>query len=203
MTTQADITSAMANEQSTVRSMRADLKKQLSRLDVEEERLIDLAVDDSLPKEKLRARLRKVQTDRDRLQSELTATTEQLALGAEVLKTYLELLADPQELYRRASDASRRVFNTAFYVEFKLDDSGVTGDVKTELVDEIHDAARVFVATQPQEPTRYYRTSTVPESNHSGVDTVTGVTDVRIVRRGVSATGRLVAIMLGWPDGIS
>ncbi len=160
---QDDITSAMANEQSTVRSVRADLKKQLSRLDVEEERLIDLAVDDSLPKEKLRARLRKVQTDRTRLQSELTTTTEQLALGAEVLRTYLELLADPQELYRRATDASRRVFNTAFYVEFKLDDSGVTSDVKTDPVDELHDAARAFVATQPQEPARYYRTRPAPE----------------------------------------
>lgn len=39
--------------------------------------------------------------------------------------------------------------------------------------------------------------------NHSRVDSVTGVTDVRIVRRGVCVVGRLVAIMRGWPDGIS
>jgi type I restriction enzyme, R subunit len=39
--------------------------------------------------------------------------------------------------------------------------------------------------------------------NHSRVDTVTGVTDVRIVRRGVRVAGPPAAIMHGWPDGIS
>jgi site-specific DNA recombinase len=154
------IQAAMADEQSTVRELHDGLRKQLAKLDVQEERLLDLAADDALPRDKIRARLRKIQIERQSAQQGLSETTEQLALGAQILASYLDLLADPQALYTRAPDESRRTLNQAFYERLFLDDHGVQFDVKTAPVAEFHEAVPSFRVTQPASPVRYLRTST-------------------------------------------
>ncbi len=54
----------LADEQGSVRTMHAQLAKRIKDLDQKEERLIDLAADDSLPQDKIRIRLRRIQSDR-------------------------------------------------------------------------------------------------------------------------------------------
>jgi site-specific DNA recombinase len=138
------IEETMGDEQRTVHDLHDNCRKQLKALDVREERLLDLATDDELPREKIRARLRKIAIDRQRTNEQLSATEDQLGLGAEALKTQLGLLSDPQGLYRQAPDDSRRQLNQAFFERLYLDERGVTDSVPTAPLAEIVDAASVF-----------------------------------------------------------
>jgi hypothetical protein len=61
------LAATLANEYQTIGELRDNLKKQLARLEVTEERLLDLAETDSLPQAKIRMRLSKLTMDRQRL----------------------------------------------------------------------------------------------------------------------------------------
>lgn len=65
---------------------------------MQEERLLDLATEGDLPKEKIKATLRKTQQERASAERGLGETAEQLAVGAQILTTYLGLLDQPQKL---------------------------------------------------------------------------------------------------------
>jgi site-specific DNA recombinase len=69
---------------------------------------------------------------------------DQLAVGAEVLKTYLQLMAEPQELYRVVPDDYHRQLNDTFYERLFLDDHGVMGEVLTSPLVELTDGAAAF-----------------------------------------------------------
>ncbi|WP_370531319.1 hypothetical protein [Nakamurella sp. PAMC28650] len=154
-----ELEATMADQQSTVKELHSQLKTQLARLDVQEERLLDLAAEGDLPKEKIKARLRKIQQERASAERGLDETAEQLAVGAQILTTYLELLEQPQKLYERSPDESRRTLNSAFYEEIFLEDHGVQFDVKTPPIREFHDAVPAFHIRQANDSSRHYRTS--------------------------------------------
>ena len=54
----------LQDEQGSVRTMHAQLNARLKDLDSKEERLLDMAADDTLPQDKIRIRLRRIQNDR-------------------------------------------------------------------------------------------------------------------------------------------
>ena len=105
------VTETMDSEQQTVRQVHASVKAQLAKLEVKEEHLLDLVADDSIPREKVRARLRKIQLERERAQESLVDASEQLAQGADILRRYLDLLEEPERLYRRSPDDARTLLN--------------------------------------------------------------------------------------------
>src|SRR5581483_2592595 len=90
---------------------------------------------------KIRAKLREIQKERDRALAGLTNTSEELAVGAAVLRDALHLVEDPQRLYRNVADEVRRHLNQTFYERFYIDDLEVADDRKTPLFAEIHKAA--------------------------------------------------------------
>ncbi len=148
-----------ADEQRTIRDLHTHFKKQLKALDVKEERLLDLAADGELPREKIHARLRQIKIDRQRAEEGLTETGDQLQVGAEILTSYLRLLEDPAELYTRSPDAQRRQLNDAILERLYIGLDGVGDSWLTEPIAELRDAEQAFTAAQGQQsgsPTRPY-----------------------------------------------
>lgn len=90
------------------RQAKAQLRKQLSKLEAQEERLIELAADGTMGVPKLRTRLEKTVLEKAAAAERLELTTERLRYGAEKASAYIELLREPGTLYRNAPDPARR-----------------------------------------------------------------------------------------------
>jgi len=113
-----------------------EIKKQLAKIDSKEDQHLDLVADPDWPKEKIAKRLRALRDERARLQAQL-ARTEQpdLDAGRKALTTVLDLLTQPHELYRLASENARRLLNQAFFHRLYLDaddEPRVAADEPTE-----------------------------------------------------------------------
>src|SRR5207247_1820576 len=121
------LSATMVDQQQLTRELHDTLTKQLIKLDARAERLIDLAADGLLPREKITERSNRLQIERQRIQAQLADTGAQLDLGAQRLRTCLALAKDPVSLYEQAPDQVRRQLNQTFYERFYLDDEhGVT-----------------------------------------------------------------------------
>jgi hypothetical protein len=138
------IEEVMREEQQTIRDLHDGYRKQLRALDVKEERLLDLATDAKLPRDKIHARLRRIQIDRERAEEGLKETGQQLAVGAEVLQTYLRLLEHPAELYQHATEDGRRDLNQAFFERLYLDNHNVVDADLTDTLIEFSTASRRY-----------------------------------------------------------
>lgn len=114
----------MNEQQANVQFLHDTLRKQLAKLDIQEERLLDLAADDAMPKAKIKGRLNKLAMDRDRIQAGLRRTGDELKAGYDLLLTSLELSRDPVALYRRVPDEIRRLVNETFNERYYIDDHG-------------------------------------------------------------------------------
>jgi len=136
--------STMADEKRTVHELHANYRARLKALEVQEERLIDLASDGELPKDRIRARLRKIQVDRARAQAGLRETGEQLAVGSEILLTYTRLLNAPASLYEMAPPDVRRQLNEAFYERLFIDDLGIVEGWPTQPFLDLTEQRRSF-----------------------------------------------------------
>lgn len=135
---------ALSNEQGNVRELHASLNRQLKKLDEKESRLIDLAADGAMPTAKIRAKLNELRRDRTRIEAGLTNTGEELSVGASLLRDTLDLLANPQQLYRDGNNTIRRHLNQTFFLKFYIDDLEVVGDELTPLFAEVQHANNVF-----------------------------------------------------------
>ena len=173
----ARLQEALADEQQTTSHLHANLQKQLAQLDQQEERLLDLAVDGSLPQSKIRERLYKIEIERKRTREALTGTSEQLAIGAAVLRLGVDLLRDPQALYRQAPDLARRALDQTFYQRFYLDDGGrVASSVMNPPFNELHDAARAEARECVESEVATRPTNKAPSTNAEGLGgTATGL----------------------------
>jgi site-specific DNA recombinase len=134
----------MQDEQRIVRETHTNLTKELATLDTKEERLLDLAEDDSLPRAKVKERLRAIQLERARIRESMQDTSQQLALGAQVLRAALDLVSDPERLYLSAPDDSRQRLNQTFYTAFYLDDRALVTAALKPPFDDLHSAAEAF-----------------------------------------------------------
>ena len=139
------VADSLEHQQAAEQETRRRLKKELARLDVKEERLLDLATDGGLVGKKLRKRLRDLQTRRAVLRQQLECTDEQLRREADTVLAYLDLLADPCRFYELASPVVKRKLLTAFYAQIWLDDDQRTLQPVAEpreIVTRLHQAAR-------------------------------------------------------------
>jgi site-specific DNA recombinase len=115
----------MADEEQVTRERHQQMTTQLTKLDQQEERLIDLAADGVLTRSKIMERSNKIQLDRVRIQAGLEDTGAQLALGVERLRACLELARDPVALYGSASDAVRQQLNATFFSKLYIDEEPI------------------------------------------------------------------------------
>jgi site-specific DNA recombinase len=134
----------------SLRLLHEQLTTELARLDVEEENLLDLAADSAFDTAKIRTRLTGLQAKRREIRNRLGNSDERMTKGAAVLKFQLDLLQNPQELYRRLSDHGRRLLNQATFDELLVDQDRdertirVVGQTYTEPVRDLMLAARAF-----------------------------------------------------------
>lgn len=142
------IQEGLEDAQAHTRGLHESYTAQLAKLDKQEERLLDLAADSSMPQERIRTRLRDIHLKRATANEGLTKTSEKLELGARHIQRYTDLLQDPAEIYARASDEARRDLNAGTFERIFVDETGIAGDVKTVIVADLHTASEALDSTE-------------------------------------------------------
>ncbi|WP_427925507.1 hypothetical protein [Streptomyces sp. cg40] len=128
-TMRTELTAMVDEQQTTTRLLQVQLTKQLRTLDTKENNLIDLAADGDLPQDKIKARLREITKQRDRLTDRLHDVDDSLSTGAATIEACLQLLQDPQALYRRCDEQQRRRLNQALLEALYIEEDS-NGDVR-------------------------------------------------------------------------
>lgn len=111
----------LGDEQQSTRLMHEHLTKTLRDLEAKEENLLDLVETGAAVAAKVRARLVAIGEERVRVKAELAEQKPQLEVGAALIRAALDLLDDPQELYRQTNDPVRRQLNQMFFDKLYLE----------------------------------------------------------------------------------
>jgi site-specific DNA recombinase len=128
------------DQQGAAKLLRDQITDHLAKLDRQEDNLLDLASDTSGPKDKVRSRLRRIAAERAKLAEQLERTDDRLEVGAALIDAALELLRDPEEMYRQSGEKYRRILNQAIFERLYVDDNEVTDHVLREPFAELHEA---------------------------------------------------------------
>ena len=153
------------------RETHARLSKELAKLDVKEERLLDLAADASLSTNKLRKRLNELRVSRAVLQRELDHTEDHVRKETDTMLVYVTLLERPGEFYAAATDEVKRKLLGAFYQAIWIDDDGhqtITTAEPREIVGQIRDMARQTGAEAASRATGAEEASSGPQAGSTG-----------------------------------
>lgn len=140
-------------------TLRAQLTKHLVELESREDNLLDLAADAAIPRDKLRAKLEAVQTERERCQRELEQLENEWEVGVQTLLLALELLDRPQESYRDAGSRLRRRLNQTIFEKLFVDGDKIVSEELCEPFDGL---------------TYYRRTSVLYQHEHEESDPLAG-----------------------------
>ncbi len=124
--------------QATQRLYRKNLQDQLKDLDTKETNLVELAEDGALPAGRVRTRITEIQRERNKLQAALGQVIDSLDAGAEYINACLELLRNPYEMYKRASDKVRRRLNQAIFKRILVFNEEITGHELQPALAELH-----------------------------------------------------------------
>jgi site-specific DNA recombinase len=106
---------ALAEREQTTVLLGRQLKKELARLDKQEENLIELAAEGGLAVTKVRNRLAAIQMQRDQVAERVDGQEEQLEVGMRLIEGALKLLDEPGGLYRSLAPDQRRLMNLAIF----------------------------------------------------------------------------------------
>lgn len=139
---------AITDKANTQRLLRKQLETQIQQFNVKEENLLDLAADGELPVAKIKARLHEITRQRDKLTAELATVEDDLSGGLAYINAHLDLLADPYELYRYASDYTRQKLNQALFARVYVVNDEVIGDELTSPLSELLAAERGWSALE-------------------------------------------------------
>ncbi|QLD12750.1 recombinase family protein [Microbacterium oleivorans] len=137
----AEVTAAMDTLQAAERELKSNLRKQLQTLESQEDRLIDLAADGTMPSDKLRTRLNDITMQKASISERLQRTEKHLRSGAETVLAYLDLFEEPDEFYSRVSDNVRRDLLAAFFdrLVVYVEDGRLRIDpVRTDVIAALH-----------------------------------------------------------------
>lgn len=75
-----------------------------------------------------------------------------LEIGGRVLQRHLDHLRDPAGTYLHATPAVRRDLNIASFTKLWIDEGGIRRGEKTDVVQELHNAAIAYGDTVPAQP---------------------------------------------------
>lgn len=181
--------------------MRAQYSAQLDKLEAKESYFLDLAAEEGWPKDKLRAKIDGIRTERKRIMDTLEQADTELGRGRQVLYDALALLDQPQALYAAAERAEdvRRVLNAAFFHRLYVDGDKITGGELREPFDALHEAYVIFRDSK-REGRTYRRTVGSPQiassAAHPKVNGTAGSTLVGSLRR-TSVRGWSKTAMVG------
>lgn len=134
----ASVTDAINNLLASDRDTKAQLTKQLRKLEAQEERLIELAATGTLPIAKIRERIETTTLQAEAIREKLDVTLDRLQYGADTALAYIDLLGEPGDLYQRASDTVRRDLLSAYFSKLIVR----VEDNKIQITGERNDANR-------------------------------------------------------------
>ncbi|WP_354670435.1 recombinase family protein [Microbacterium oryzae] len=140
-TVRQELSTPMASLQAAHRELKENLRQHLIKLEAQEERLIDLAADGTMPSDKLRERLNDIRLQKGAIKERLARTETHLGSGAEKVLAYIDLLESPGDLYASISPNIRRDVLSAFYERLVVhveDDAIRLQPISTEVNDAIH-----------------------------------------------------------------
>jgi site-specific DNA recombinase len=103
------------DEASASALLKQHLTAELARLDTQEEHLLDLVEGGDLPSGKVRERLNRIKQQRLRLQQDAGEVDGRLQAGAALIEAALDLLVNPETLYRSAGPSERAMLNQAIF----------------------------------------------------------------------------------------
>lgn len=127
-TVRRSLSETLADTQLSTSLRRAQLTKELSSLNVQEENLLDLAAEGLATKNKITERLNNIERKRLRIGEQLNEVEADLSVGASMLEAALELLGEPSTLYQQVSDSDRRLLNQAIFEKLYVDNDAVNDD---------------------------------------------------------------------------
>ena len=136
------------------------LRKELRKLEAQEERLIDLAADGTLKVDKLRQRLQDVTLRKGAIAERLAKTAERIQQGVDKAFAYADLLEEPGRLYQSVPDSVRRDLLSAFFkcLLVRVTEGNLfVSSERTEVNDTLHDwraQHRFADATEKQTQTK-------------------------------------------------
>ncbi len=132
---------------------RKALRRQLATAKSREGRLLDLAADGELDSSLIKERLAKVKIERAAIVDQLERTDDQLARGARNLKSALEMLTAPADLYARANENTKRLLLEAFFerLEVDMEENVTIGTRPSTIIEKIQDLDRGSALEAEQE----------------------------------------------------
>ena len=132
------IDAMLGEQEKSARLLRKQITAQLKELDTKEENLIDLAADSTLPRTKVKEKLRDIGRERRRLEERLDTANADLTDSAQLVNAGLALLEQPDQLYRRCNDQQRRLLNQAIFHTLYIEDDKITDGELREPFGELH-----------------------------------------------------------------
>jgi len=145
----AGLDAAIAHDLGSTQEVRDRLDVRLAALDTRESNLLDLAADGELPKEKIREKLIAIRDERTSIRRDIERLDAELETGRQVFRMALDLLDQPQELYRQAGPALRKAMNETIFTKLKLDRTTITVDELAEPFDVLVPAGRAYQRKRP------------------------------------------------------
>jgi site-specific DNA recombinase len=127
----------LAEEERSASLAEKQLKAELTRLDKQEENLLELAANGGLVVAKVRKRLADIARKRALLDERLGEGPERLAVGARLIENAVKLLDNPQKLYRLMSPQQRRHMNQAFFEKLYVNDDQIIDAILRPPFDEL------------------------------------------------------------------
>ena len=140
----ARLDEALAHDLGSTKEVRERLEARLAALDTRESNLLDLAADGDIPKEKIREKLIAIRDERSGIRRDIERLDAELETGRQVFGLALDLLDQPQELYRQAGPALRKTMTQTIFTKLRLDGAAVTADELAEPFDVIVPAGRAY-----------------------------------------------------------
>jgi site-specific DNA recombinase len=143
---EAEVTAVVTDQVSLTQQLHDTYRAQLAKLDAREGRLIDLAADGMLSRDKIRERQNQLVVERERLRASLSTTDSQLEIGAQRLKTAMQRVRDVVGFYRDSADSVREQLNRTFYERFYIDDEplAVADEIRRPPFDELGDSFSTY-----------------------------------------------------------
>lgn len=161
------VTEAVDDILAADKEAKAHLRKQLKKLEAQEERLINLAATGTAAIEKIHEQLEKTSLQKAAVAEKLETTAERLKYGAEMALAYLDLLREPGKIYENAPDSVRRDMLTALYSEILI--NAEEGAVEAEpMQSEANTLIRSMQASESPEMSQNAKKKKAPRANTRG-----------------------------------
>jgi len=109
------LTEVVEHQTKSSRTRKAQIKRELERLDSQESNLLDLVQGGSVPSPKARVRLNEIAVRRIALQEHEATVDQDLNRAAEFLDICLSVIESAGVLYRTSGDAGRKLLNEALF----------------------------------------------------------------------------------------